>query len=289
MSTSPTYLILGAGAFGTSAAYHLSKTSPSSKITIVDRHAHPASDAFPSNNAGHGASYDLNKIVRADYSVPFYMALGHEAIDAWSSWEVLRPFYHRTGWVQVEERGSDLAERIRRNFKDCGREDVTRDMSLEEVRRAWRGVLEGADLGGMKSAYWNPSAGWVEAERAVNAVLEEAVRGGVEYISGEVVEVLLRDGGQGVKGVRLADGRVLEVEKVLLATGAWTSKLMTGLEDRLGFNDKMRVESQVKAAGVAVTHWILNEEEQTKFAEMPVIIWGSNGEFRPLITTSKQI
>src|SRR6266498_2433131 len=71
-------LIVGAGIFGTSTAYHLSQSSPNpSTITVLDRFHYPPLEA---------ASTDINKIVRSDYSSPFYMSLAYEAMDAWSSW-----------------------------------------------------------------------------------------------------------------------------------------------------------------------------------------------------------
>ena len=86
-------------------------------MTVLDR------GLFPSAGA---ASTDINKIVRADYSSPFYMSLAFEAMDAFATWPIFKKadVYHRTGWVMVDEKRSDLAEQIRRNFGASGREDV---------------------------------------------------------------------------------------------------------------------------------------------------------------------
>ena len=277
----PTTLVLGAGIFGTSTAYHLSLNEPNpSNITILDRGPFPAPAASDAQNQDHllGASADINKIVRADYSVPFYMSLAYEAIDAWSSWPVIKPFYHRTGWVMLDEKGSDLAQRIRKNFKESGREDPTKDMSFEEVRESWGGLLREANLDGYESAYWNPEAGWAEADRALGAMLKEAVDNGVRYMQGEVVELVLhKDEGRGVKGVKLADGRVVEADKVILATGPWTSLILSTTEDKLKIEKSARIEQQVKAAGVCVAHYALSSEEMEKSKKMPVVVYGSNG------------
>ena len=272
-------LILGAGIFGTSAAYHLSKDGSRLSITVVDRHPFPAPDAG-TDNASLGASCDINKIVRADYSVPFYMNLGHEAIEAWSSWKLISKFYHRTGWIAFGEEGSDLVDRVRKNFKECGKEDVTEDISLDEAKTKWNGVLQDMNTTEIKSAYFNPVAGWVRADKAVASMLDESItqsKGSVKYYQGEIAKMILNEDGNGLKGVQLADGKLLYAKKVLLATGAWTSKILSPVEDSLGFKGEERMESQVKACGVVAMHWQLEGEDMRKYDPMPVIIYGERG------------
>ena len=274
------FLILGAGIFGTSTAYYLSKQHPQSSITIIDRHPFPIT-AAGSIDAGLGASYDVNKIVRADYSVPFYMNLAHEAIDSWASWDLIKKFYHRSGWIALGAKDSDLGTRIRKNFKTCGREDVTSDVSLDEAKQRWNGVLGDMSTDGIGSAYFNPSAGWAEADKAVAALLSEAIEsseGRVKYQKGEVAKIVLNESNEGVKGVDLVDGTTVNARKVILATGAWTSKVMSPLEDQLGISEERRAESQVKAAGVVAMHWRLSTELEEKYGQMPVIIYGEQGK-----------
>ena len=53
-------LIIGAGCFGTSTAYHLS-TRGYTSIRVLDRYAPPSCEA---------AATDISKIIRSDYNVP---------------------------------------------------------------------------------------------------------------------------------------------------------------------------------------------------------------------------
>lgn len=107
----PTVIIVGAGVFGASTAYHLaSQYKDASRITVIDRTAAPPEPA---------ASTDINKIIRADYSSAFYTELAYEAINAWSKWPELKDYYHRTGWVMLDEEGSDLSDRIRTQSVSC--------------------------------------------------------------------------------------------------------------------------------------------------------------------------
>lgn len=240
-------LIIGAGIFGTSTAYHLALTHPDpTSITVIDRTPTPPLPA---------ASTDINKIIRADYTSRFYMDLAYEAMHAWSTLPELKPYYHRTGWVMLDENGSDLAERIRRSFRDRNGQagDPARDISLEMVRERWGGVLKEVDVDGFATAYWNPGAGWCDAGAAVAEMMKTAIAGGVNYVVGDVGEVVL--GREGLDGVRTSEGKTFCADKILLCTGAWTSKVLSPLEDLLSIKEEDRVERQVKAAGVCVAHY----------------------------------
>ncbi|PPJ59633.1 hypothetical protein CBER1_01149 [Cercospora berteroae] len=71
-----TILIVGAGVFGASTAYHLaSQLQDASRITVIDQ-TPPSPDP--------AASTDINKIIRADYSSAFYANLAYEAMTAWA-------------------------------------------------------------------------------------------------------------------------------------------------------------------------------------------------------------
>lgn len=262
-------LIVGAGIFGLSSAYHLARRSShdASRIILLDRSPAPA---------GPAASTDLNKIVRADYSSPLYMDLGFEAIEAWKSTPFC-DFYHQTGWIMMDERKSDLAERIRANFRACRREEGITDLTEDEVRNNWSGLLNDTDYSGFGRYYSNATAGWADAGAAVTRMADEVVRMGVNYRVGEVERIIL--GNDGVKGVQLENGEVCTADKVLLCTGAWTSSLMSPLEDELDITAKDRIESQVTAAAVCVAHVQLTEEESQKYHQLPVVVYGAEGVF----------
>ncbi|EXJ63561.1 uncharacterized protein A1O5_11322 [Cladophialophora psammophila CBS 110553] len=264
-------LIIGAGIFGTSTAYHLcpSHADPS-RITVLDRAPAPSPQA---------ASSDINKIVRADYSKAFYMDLAYEAMEYWTDNPIMKPYFHQTGWVMLDERDSDLADRIRRNFRESGRPDTSADISLDQVRSNWGGVLCGIDTTGYSKAYTNSSAGWADASAAVAAMMNEAVKAGVKYKVGEVKE-LLSDGDK-LTGVRTADGRTFTGEKIVLATGAWTPWLMAPLEETMALSQEHSIQRQIQAAGVCVAAFHVSEEEARHYSQMPVLIYGAKGEAMP--------
>lgn len=265
-------IIIGAGIFGLSTAYHLAqRTSDPSVIIVLDRAPPPSKSA---------ASTDLNKIVRADYSNRLYTELGLEAIEAWENNPIFKNegVYHQTGWIMCDEKGSDLGQRIRKNFQAIGL-DPMQELSEDDVRQDWGGLLKDADLSPFGSFYWNPLAGWADAGRALEILAREIKAMGVRYIVGEANQLIL--GENGVKGVETKSGDKLTAEKVLLCTGAWTSALMSYTEDALEISSEDRIEAQMTAAGVCVAHVQLSEE-QTQYNRLPVYVYGGQG--RPLNT-----
>lgn len=263
-------LIIGAGVFGASTAFHLCNSSPSSKITLIDRTPAPAK---------HAASTDVNKIIRADYTSQFYMNLAYEAMQAWATWPQLKPYYHRTGWISLGEVGSDIGQRIRENFRQRGH-DPTSDLPLAQLRRSFGGIYSYTDLQGIDCAYWNPEAGWCDAASATAEVVKSSVQRGVNYVVADVKK-LVRSHDGGLSGVETSDGAVFRAHKVVLASGAWTSSIMTKLEDELDMGEGDRFEQQARAAGVCVAHYEMHPTELSLLKEMPVTIYGDHGDAQP--------
>lgn len=263
-------LIIGAGIFGTSTAYHLSLShNDPTKITVLDRAPVPSPRA---------ASSDINKIVRADYTNRFYMDLANEAMDWWTEDPLMRPHFHQTGWVMLDEKDSDFADRIRANFAKAARPDRSEDISLEDIKTQYGGVLSGIDTTDFAKAYTNPLAGWADASAAVKAMMTHAISNGVKYEVGEVLH--LRYDGTRLAGVETCD-RTYTADKILLATGAWTPWLMAELEETLHVPDLDRIDKQVRAAGVCVAAFKLSEDEAKVYSQMPVLVYGAKGEVIP--------
>ncbi|KAL4898670.1 FAD dependent oxidoreductase [Aspergillus ambiguus] len=267
------FLIVGGGIFGVSTAYHLAlRVSDPSRITLLDRFPAPSVLA---------ASTDINKIIRADYSNPLYMTLGLEAIDAWKNLPFFKEagVYHQTGWVSMNEKHNDTPHRIRKNYHDNNMNNAITEMTEQDVRIGWNGFLRHADCRPFSSYYFNPLAGWANAGDALAVLTQEAIKLGVNYQIGEASHILLGD--DGVNGLETRDGRVFHADKVLLATGAWTSQLMSSLEDEMSLDEDDRVERQISAAGVCVAHFNLSEPEGKAYSDLPVIVYGGQGEIIP--------
>ncbi|TDZ29850.1 L-pipecolate oxidase [Colletotrichum spinosum] len=210
------YLIIGAGVFGASTALHLIRAEPRAKITLVDRNAYDAATRV-------AASWDWNKVVRADYADIEYMRLALEAKQSWASDPLWKAYYHESGvyWVST----TDFSRTVQDNYRRLGVDSGLYGLSVEEARREYGGIFEHGDYTGVREVFINKNSGWAEAKEALRATIEEAVRLGVEYVQAEV-ERLEFDAGGATTGVVTREGEVLKADKVVLSTGAYTATLL---------------------------------------------------------------
>ncbi|KAK1453460.1 FAD dependent oxidoreductase [Colletotrichum melonis] len=210
------YLIIGAGVFGASTALHLVRAYPDASITLVDRNAYDA----PIRVA---ASWDWNKVVRADYVDIEYMRLCLEAKKYWSEDPIWKPYYHESGvyWVSP----NNFAEQMQENYKKLGVDSGLFSFSVEEAKKQYGGIFKDADFTDVKEVFVNKNSGWAEAKEALQRTIEEAVKLGVKYIEAEVEKIEFDDDGAAT-GTKTSKGESLTASRVILSTGAYTAKLL---------------------------------------------------------------
>lgn len=277
----PTVLIVGAGTFGVSTAYHLADTyTDPSRVTILDRE--------PSPPTKHAAAIDINRVIRADYPSTLYCNLANEAMHAWYWSNELGPHYHKVGWLRLNEHGSDREARIHDTLRARGTH-LMQAVDLAGLARGDRwAATAGTDTAGFASAYFNPDAGWVNAAQATARFLATAVEKGVRREVGDVDALLMADdaGATGaVRGVRTRDGRVWTADRIVLAAGAWTSALLSPVEDALGVAEADRVERQARATACVSAYYRVSDEDVAGMTEvgreLPVVVYGDKGEVIP--------
>lgn len=274
MANEPTVLIVGGGTFGTSTAYHLAQTyEDPSRVIVLDRAPSPPKPA---------AAVDVNRVIRTDYPSQLYCDLAYEAIHSWFWSYELGPFFHKVGWLMLNEEGSDVSSRIRETFAGRG-SNCAENVELERLESGWEGVLRGTDISGFNEAYFNPEAGWVNAASATSSFMAAAVKRGVRRVTADVQELLLDAEAGRLKGVRTADSQTITADKVVLAAGAWTSWLLSPVEDALHIPEEDRIERQARATGTVSAYYEVsdNEIDQLRKANTPVIVYGGNGEVIP--------
>ncbi|KAK9770596.1 putative FAD dependent oxidoreductase domain-containing protein [Seiridium cardinale] len=259
MSDIPDYLIVGAGCFGASTAFHLKQAYPNADVVLVDR------VPFPSPVA---AAHDLNKIIRAEYADPMYMRLALEAMNSWSSDPVFQPFFHQTGviWCVAGNKGEQFNEGYEK-LLGRGKSPMAL-LSTEEARQRFP-ILSHCDLTEVSHCVWNPSAGWGDAAAALRAFIQSAVDLGVRYEVATVSKVMFEDDAT-CTGVSTADGRQLLAKKVILASGAYTPWLLAeSAPDR----PYIHADERMAAAGVLMCAFTLDSGEEAKFKGAPVIVY----------------
>ncbi|KAF6838681.1 putative FAD dependent oxidoreductase [Colletotrichum musicola] len=248
----PSVLIIGAGTFGLSTAYHLVRAGYTS-VTILEKGA-----AVPS---ALSAGNDVNKIVRAEYEDPFYTELALQAMAEWADNPTFAPHYRQTGYLLVnsaaapEKTKRTLAkslESIKTHPAWAGKIDAVR--SREDITRAVP-ALDGPMAGW--EGYFNKFAGYAHAANALRSTYDYVKERGVQIHTGDEVVGLEFDGERCV-GARTASGKVFSADKVVLTLGASLGNVLPS------------VGRQVAAKAWSVLHVQLTPEEAERLKGIPV-------------------
>jgi glycine/D-amino acid oxidase-like deaminating enzyme len=215
-------LIVGAGIFGVTAALEL--RSRGSRVALLDQGVLPNI---------RGASADINRVMRIDYgSDEVYAALAEQSRAGWLRWnaELFREeVYQETGMVFLTRSPMLPGSYEYESFQRLSARGfpVERLDSAEIARRfpAW-------SIGAFVDGYLNPHDGYVDSRQAMEALLTQARRQGVEIYQQTGVTALLSEAGR-TAGVRTTSGERLIAGDVVIAAGAWTPVLLPELRPLL--------------------------------------------------------
>lgn len=263
----PSYLIIGAGVFGVSTAYHLIRKYPNASVTLVDR------DAFDAESRV-AASWDWNKVIRADYDDKVYCRLALEAQEIFKSDPLWKPYFHQTGVYWTCR--SDYAQNVINNHKELGRNDDIIALPVAEARKLYGGVFDSADYTGVREVLINRASGWAAAGDALRAVTKRCLELGVKYLTADVA-ALEFDGRGSCTGVSTRSGQILSATHVIVAAGAFTPTLLEWSAASSG-NPGLRAGERILAAGITTGMAHLKEDQYKKFKDMPVGFQGYTPE-----------
>jgi sarcosine oxidase/L-pipecolate oxidase len=250
-----------------STALSLSKRHPTSTITLID-----SSPTIPNP---HGSSVDTSRIVRADYANKAYSKLAAEAIDRWRNTDWGRNGrYTQNGLLLVYPSDSasakEYAHKSYANVRPIEGDNVTFLPTQADVLSVVPAYGSTLDVAG---GYVNWGSGWSDAAATVRYAKELLdAEGKVRFRTGDVERVLYAaasasGGGKSkVTGVVLADGSVVEADLVVLATGAWSSRLID-------------LRGRAVATGQAIAYMRISDEEQRQLENLPTILNFATGIF----------
>ncbi|KAI1265073.1 FAD dependent oxidoreductase [Xylariaceae sp. FL1019] len=245
-------LIVGGGTWGLSAAYTLACDGYTS-VTVLEVGA-----AIPSPLS---AGNDLNKIIRAEYTEPFYADLALEAMHEWKSNPVYKPHYFETGYLlgntgkaPEETKLTVVRQRESIQTKPAWAGKITPITTRDDIRHvapAFDGPMQGW-LG-----YFNSFAGYAHAANAMKSTYEACIAKGVTIYKGEAATGLMYDGDKCV-GVNTASGKRFTAEVVVLTMGASIGRILPELG------------KQIVAKAWSVAHIQLTPSEADKLKGIPV-------------------
>ncbi|ODV89398.1 hypothetical protein CANCADRAFT_17904, partial [Tortispora caseinolytica NRRL Y-17796] len=239
--------IIGCGTFGLSAGKFL-KLRGYTDVHMYDRKEPPVPDA---------SSVDINRIIRPDYADPFYAKLALEAQEAWRT--TYRDHYKQAGLLVT------CAENAESEYQRSSESNMDQlDLNICKINA--KSIDHLSNLMGLSPAalaplngYLNFSSGWAHASDAIEQAYSECKALGVQFSFGDDGTVIGLSEKDGTVKLSFKSGCTVDVDFVVLATGAWTSGLInTG--------------SKLRAAGQAVGIIELTPEEAAKYAKMPVIL-----------------
>jgi sarcosine oxidase len=205
-------IVLGLGAMGSAALYHLA--SRGVRVLGVDRFAPPHI---------HGSTHGRTRIIReAYYEHPCYVPIVQHAYELWASLEreAGELLFVQTGGLMIGPPEGSLFGGALRSAKEHDLEHTILDPA--DVHRRFPGfrVPEGS------MALLEPRAGLLFPEKSVEAHLALALRAGATIRTGVTVTGWSAD-----DGVRLeTDAGELRAKSLVLAAGPWLPTLVPELD-----------------------------------------------------------
>ena len=219
-------IVLGLGAMGSAAAYHLARRG--CHVLGLDRYRPPHT---------LGSSHGASRIIRSAYfEDPRYVPLVLRASELWDeleheSGETLRA---RIGCLSLGSAESALVNGARLSAVT---HRIPHEMlDIHQLRRRFPALNPPDDTVGL----WESGAGVLFPERCISAHLACAKLIGAELRFDEPASNWVRDGA-GIR-VRTSKGEYL-AERLVLSLGAWTRDLLAALDLRLPL--ELTVERQV--------------------------------------------
>ncbi|MFT8778107.1 MAG: FAD-dependent oxidoreductase [Gluconacetobacter liquefaciens] len=141
--------------------------------------------------------------------------------------------------------GMDLRRKLGVEMRDVGREE------LEALEPDLKGRFRFGILAPQNGATTDPS-------RLVKAIHAQCLRDGAVHLHRQVTG--FETSGRRVRGVRLDDGELLEVDGVVVAAGAWSARLVGALGTRIPLETQRGYHVTVNSSNLALRHTVMAVE-----------------------------
>lgn len=268
-------LIIGAGVFGLSTAWALTKRPAFAKtiITVLD----DCTGQFPPADS---ASVDSSRIIRADYADRHYTALAATAQEEW----------RKQGEDDLGGQGRYFESGFVLMADETHQSAPGKKTGMDYTKQSWENVAKISEQNGWPSSkiqplespealrkhlgmrghpgdwgYLNELSGWADAGKAMAWLFDKVkATGKVNFLDGKAEELLTQ--GNRVIGARLSNGTIETGSVVLVAAGAWSGYLVD-------------LRGRVEATGHALGYVEITDEEAASLARQPVVLHLTSGLF----------
>jgi sarcosine oxidase len=214
MPESSEYVVVGAGLSGAATAWQLALRGH--HVTILERSLPAAHD---------GSSHGSARIFRYAYPDGFYTQAVIESRVRWNNLEQASGQELITPAGAVDYGPERQPEHLAGILTDTGVDHEL--LSAADARSRW------PQFSFDTTVLWHPGAGVIDAERSVNAMIDQAVKHGARLLTGWNVSRVERRGA-GYR-VHSAAGEAIDTGNVIVSAGGWLPSLLGQLDLPAGF------------------------------------------------------
>ena len=212
------FVVVGAGVFGVWTAHALRSRGYS--VTLIDSHG-------AGNN--RSSSGDESRIIRMGYGADaLYTRWAARSLQLWKALfrETRVPLFLKTGVLWL---CSELDHYTQELLRTLASESIPHEeLSTAEITARFPQI----NVDDISFGILEPESGALLARRAVQAVLEDAGRQGVQYVVDAVVPPEATNGHLG--SIRTSQGEAFSGSTFVFSCGAWLPQLFPGLlKDRI--------------------------------------------------------
>jgi sarcosine oxidase len=205
--------VIGAGAAGSAAAYHLAKTGK--KILVIDRYTPPHNE---------GSSHGQSRIIREAYfEGPFYVPLIQQAYELWHQLEKEsnKKLLLRTGGLML---GASDSMVVKGALLSAIEHHLPYEyLNSSEIKKRFPGFKPDAETVGI----YEEVAGILFPEECIRTNLELAKNSNTSFHFDEIVTGI---SGKGDSVEIITTKGIYTSGKVIISTGAWLNELLPDLQ-----------------------------------------------------------
>lgn len=242
--------VVGAGVFGAWSAWHLARRGKS--VVLLDEYG-------PGN--ARASSGGESRIIRMGYgSDELYTRSSQRSLPQWKRLfdSTGQHLFHETGVLWLA--GADDS-RVRQTMATLKRCDVPfQEMEPAELQRRYPQI----SFEHVTRGFLEPKSGVLMARRAVAAVVEDAVKSGVEF---RISRVETPRGAGRLDALKCSNGDTVAAGQFVFACGSWLGKIFPDVLGRRIFPTRQEVfffgvpPGDTRFAPPALPTWLFQEDE----------------------------
>lgn len=197
--------VVGAGVFGAWTAHQLAAAGK--RVVLLD--------AYGAGNS-RSSSGDESRIIRMGYGADeIYTRSAQRSLKLWKKLSArnAQPLFHQTGVLWLAHKDDPYPVKSLETIIKVG--IPVEKLSIKETRKRFPQI----DLEDISWTMFEPDSGVLVARRAVQAIVSEAIKSGVEYFQEEIEPPTSHE------SIRTASGRNISAGTYVFACGAWLPKL----------------------------------------------------------------